>query len=85
MVTHTTQELLRSLIINYHYHETINELLPICHVTEKRQSVIFLKISPTCMKAPIIFLQQSQENNWFLDISDYFLGTQTRYNTSMEI
>ena len=33
--THT-QELLRSLIINYHYHETINELLPICHVTEKR-------------------------------------------------
>ena len=44
-----------------------------------------LKISPTRMKAPKIFLEQSQENNWFLDISDYFLGTQTPYNTSMEI
>ena len=51
----------------------------------KSVSLIFLKISPTCMKAPIIFLQQSQENNWFLDISDYFLGTQAPYNTSMEI
>ena len=50
------------------------------------QFVMWLKkISPTRMNAPIIFLQQSQENNWFLDISDYFLGTQTPYNTSMEI
>ena len=50
MVTHT-QELLCSLIINYHYYEAINELLPICHITEKRLW-FFLKISPTRMKAP---------------------------------
>ena len=53
-------------------------------MTEKRLWFV-LKISPTRMKAPKTFLEQSQENNWFLDISDYFLGTQTLYNTSMEI
>ena len=32
----------------------------------------FKKISPTRMNAPKIFLEQGQENNWFLDISEDF-------------
>ena len=32
----------------------------------------FFKISPTRTKVPKIFLEHSQENNWILDISEYF-------------
>ena len=40
--THTLQ-LLYSLIINYHNYELINELLPICHMTEKHLWFFFLR------------------------------------------
>ena len=53
MVTHT-QELLCSLIINYHYYEAINELLPICHTTEKRLW-IFFKDFPYPHEGPLNF------------------------------